>query len=675
MDIKKSGIAGTVIVAVLLSVIYAGGFFIRMEYRLFSEREYGRELPFTLESPLLFKYADMLASGYNVPDMDFTVQHPEGLDVKKDLSTEGGFIPAAIYRCFGSAAPFSRFIRIFFPAFYCLGIFGIFTAAKNLFGGDESGLAAAAVNSFSLMSVVRSSGVEFSGENFALPFICLHLGLVCAYIRNPSLLYAGLSAVALAAAQVFWDMSQIYLSIWLIIAVTYLFAGKDIGKYKPIVLFSVVAVFYAGIVSPYLRAHGFLCSLPMLGFYLLGFFMLLTGQIKFLAKKQVLVIIWFGLCVFSGLVSLYGSDYGSIYSNFISLFFEKIKYANQIPSDPSRLSWDVRVLWTPALDSVGFRGVLEYFGVTGFVFLLGFCRLIYHVFKNRFMDLLFLIPFVLISFAMFVLFRRMYVFLIIPVSVICGSLTAGLTGRYARTLVLSCLLLLAATEASRVYACRSRWARDIDYAAYEDIMMWADNATPEGSVILANFTVCPGLNYYGGRKVIFHPKFENPALRKKIFDYGEALFSENESGFSVFCDRYSVDYYVFTRGTYSTRGPYSMRYIWNVPEERPRCAARKFESYDTVPFRFVPVYDNGVYKAFYYVNGKKMEAVEKYTDEGIRFLNSGDKNSAENSFKKALDIYPLYKPASFHLGRLYMQKGKIDEALELIKNSKEILFK
>ncbi len=673
MDKNKSGIR-TVIIIVLLAVIYFAGVFLRLEYRLFSESKYGRELPFTLESPLLFKYADMLASGCDIPDTDFSVQYPEGLNVKKDLSTGGDFIPAAVYRCFKPDILFQRFIRIFFPVFYCLGIFGIFFAAKNLLGNSESGLLASAVYAFSLMSVIRSSGVEFSRENFALPFICVHLGLVSAYINKPSALYALISAAALAAAHVFWDMTQLYLSIWVIIATGYLFRGKDTDKYKPVILFSAIAVFYAGISSPYLRSHGFLCSFPMVGLYLLGFFVMLSGKIKFLAKKQLLVIIWIGLYVISSVVSLYSSDYGSIYSNFISLFFEKIKYANQIPSDPSQLTWDVRILWTPALDSVGFRGALKYFGVTGFIFLLGFCRLTYNMFKNRLMNLLFLIPFVLMCFVMFVLFRRMYVFLIIPVSVICGCLITGSDKKYMRRLILAFFLIVSVTEASRVYACRNRWVRDINYAAYEDILMWSEKTTPEDSVILANFTICPGLNYYGKRKIIFHPKFENPVLRNKIFDYGEALFSKNESDFLMLCDRYSVDYYVFTRGTYSTKGPYSMRYIWNVGENRPECIASKFERYDVVPFGFLPVYDNGIYKAYRYINSEEMKNAEEHTSKGMYFLKSGDENSAENSFKKALSIYPLYKPAAFQLGRLYMRTGKIDEGLELIKNSKEMLF-
>ncbi|MBN2190251.1 MAG: hypothetical protein JW728_03475 [Candidatus Aureabacteria bacterium] len=671
---KRQSCIKTVIVIILLAVIYSAGVFLRLEYRMFSENEYGRELPFTLESPLLFKYADMRASGYDIPDTDFSAQYPEGLDVQKDLSTYGDFIPALAYRFFKPDIPFQRFVRMFFPVFYCLGIFGIFTAARNLSGNSESGLLAAAVYAFSLMSVIRSSGVEFSRENFALPFICIHLGLVSAYINRPSALYALISAVALAAAQVFWDMTQLYLSIWVVIATAYLFFGKDTGKYKPIILFSVITVFYAGVSSPYLMSHGFLCSLPMLGLYLLGFLAVLNGKIKFLAKKQLLVIIWISLYIISSVVSLYGSDYGSVYSNFISLFFEKIRYANQIPSDPSQLTWDARILWTPALDSVGFRGVSGYFGITGFIFLLGFCRLIYNVFKNRFMNLLFLIPFVLICLMMFVLFRRMYVFLIIPVSVICGCLIACSDKKYMRRLLLAVFLIFAATEASRVYASRSHWVRDINYAAYEDILMWSEKATPEDSVILANFTICPGFNYYGRRNIVFHPKFENPVLRKKIFDYGEALFGEDETGFSGFCDRYSIDYYVFTRGTYSTEGPYSMRYIWGVREARPGCIASKFEKYGAAPFRFVPVYDNGIYRAYRYINSGEMKSVAEYTGEGMHFLGTGDEDSAESSFKKALNIYPLYKTAAFQLGRLYMRKGKTEEGLELIRNSKEMLF-
>ena len=82
-----------------------------------------------------------------------------------------------------------------------------------------------------------------------------------------------------------------------------------------------------------------------------------------------------------------------------------------------------------------------------------------------------------------------------------------------------------------------------------------------------------------------------------------------------------------------------MRYIWGVSEARPSSAAAKFESYGEDPFRFVPLYDNGKYRAYYFVTLEQIKRVEEYIKKGKLFFNEGNAKPAEECFVNALSIY------------------------------------
>lgn len=674
-SIKTNKIIITFLVTAALVAIYCGSVWLRLEIRKYHEEQYGRELPFTLESALLFKYASMLSKGEAIPDIDKSAQYPEGLKVKERLSIGGEILPAFIYRVVKPAISFQGFMRIFFPLFYSIGIFGIYVSAKELSGTKIGGLIAAAIYAFSAASVVRSTGLEFSRENFALPFICFHLAFVSIYVRRRSVFAVIGSALTLGAAQCVWDLTQIYIVFMAVIIIGYFLINGSIGKYRAILFYNTLALVFAGLVSPYLRWHSFLSSYIMGSLYVTLILSIFQPRIKFLAKKYYLVIMWVSLYVISCFISYYGSEYGDVYSNFISLLFGKLRYFNKIPLDSSKLNWDVRVLWTPALDSVSLKSFLNYFHALLIVFFLGFAGMLLSRIRSRNPSLYLMVPMVLFFCFLCFFFRRMFVFFVIPFSVVAGFVPLLFRkNRFFRALIIVVVFFFIFFEGERCYARRNLWRRDVRYLELEDISIWARESTPEGSVVLANFTLSPVINYYAGRSIVIHPKFEDPALREKVFEYGRAIFSVEESDFIDFCDKYGVNYFIFSRGTYSTVSPYSMRYIWNVKSEVPSSAAAKFKRYGDAPYRFIPLYYNGKYRAYYFVSAGEMGLINEYMAEFDRLFREGDKASAVKMLEKVLKIYPLYKEACFRLGKLYMEDGRVREGLNLLKNAKEMLF-
>ncbi|MEA3346796.1 MAG: tetratricopeptide repeat protein, partial [Candidatus Auribacterota bacterium] len=558
---------------------------------------------------------------------------------------------------------------------YSIGVFGIYLSARELSGTKIGGLIAAAIYGFSAASVIRSTGLEFSRENFALPFICFHLAFASMYIRRQSNFAAVGSALVLGAAQYVWDLTQIYIVFMTVAIIGYFLINGSIGKYRKILFCNIAVLVFAGLVSPYLRWHAFLSSYIMMSLYVTLILSILQPRIKFLAKKYYLAIIWIGLYVISCFISYYGSAYGDVYSNFISLLFGKLKYFNQIPLDPSKLNWDIRVLWTPALDSVSLKAFLNYFHAPIIVFVLGFTGMLLSGIRSRNSSFYLMIPMVLFFCFLCFFFRRMFVFFVIPFSVVAGFVPLIFRkNRFFRALIIAVVFFFIFFEGERCYARRKMWRRDVRYLELEDISIWARKSTPEDSVVLANFTLSPVINYYAGRSIVIHPKFEDPALREKVFEYGKAIFSGEESDFAAFCDKYGVNYFIFSRGTYSTLSPYSMRYIWNVKSEVPSSAAAKFERYGDAPYRFIPLYYNGKYRAYYFVSARQMGLINEYMAESDRLLQEGDKASAIKVLEKVLEIYPLYKEACFRLGRLYIENGRVREGLNLLKNAKEMLF-
>ena len=72
------------------------------------------ELPYTLESALLFHYADEYRRTGRIPRVDPRAQVPEGLDVWRDLSLGKGIVAAWLYNGLGvRGVSFQRFVRRF----------------------------------------------------------------------------------------------------------------------------------------------------------------------------------------------------------------------------------------------------------------------------------------------------------------------------------------------------------------------------------------------------------------------------------------------------------------------------------------------------------------------------------------------------------------------------------
>lgn len=720
----RSGHPTRLIACSSLLCIYVLGVILRWGI-VASLADYHGELPFTLESAMLFQYADAYAEGGEIPGLDERAQYPEGLEVTRKLSLGKGIVAGSVFKVLGSPGSFREFLRRFDAAWFCMGIVAAFLVVREMGGGELGGLMAAAFYAVSLPSVVRSTGVEFSRENFTLPLIFLHWWLIVRGRTREKLLFSSVAAgMLLALAAATWDVTQLYILLIGVFAAFSLLFGKGghrlLRGFLPGVAFLVVA----GVTVPYLREHGFLFSWGMLVWYSLAAAFLsralCRGRAPVLPKVVFLVLLGSLIMLVIGQTA-----YPGTYSHFARLLLAKLKYFNVKPLNPAKLSYEARMLWTPALHSATSRFLGRYpisgFGVLFFVGMGPFVLLLRSLFKGNGSDsekaLLF---WLVVFFVLYVLFVRMEVFLVFFVCCLIGlgvrygsSLFRHRKRKTAALSIWSLLVMLGLLaegktlglpqEAYAYYAGKpitrlsfTRIGRVADtgspYAANRVLVKWLQENTEEDAVVLANFTLEPTIFAYARRAIVLHPKFESKGMRVKVKRYLEALFSKNEKDFHDFCVRYGANYYVLHAGVFA--GPrardwiYSNRYMVDRAERRPEYASLAMrDNPDRLQYfkKITDVARKGdpfgfFYRVFKVVSEEEIAHAARHVQAARRLLGDdpakADKKSlreAEKELLVAVDLFPGCAEAHSVLATVYLVKGERQEASRQIERCKQIL--
>jgi len=670
--------------------------------------DYHGDLAFTLESAMLFHYADVYAEGGEIPSLDKRAQYPEGLEVTRKLSIGKGIVAASVFKVLGKPGSFRGFVRRFDAAWFCIGIVAAFLLVREMGGGGLGGLMAAAFYAVSLPSVVRSTGVEFSRENFTLPLIFLHWWLMVRGRTREKLLFSSVAAgVLLALAAATWDVTQLYILLIGVFAAFSLLFGK--GDYRllrgflPGVAFLVVA----GVTVPYLREHRFLFSWGMLVWYSLAAAFLSRALSR--GRAPVLPKVVFLVLLGSLTVLVIGQTaYPGTYSHFASLFLAKLKYLNVKPLNPAKLSYEARMLWTPALHSatsrfLGRRPISDF----GVLFLLGagpLLLLLRSLFKRNVSDsekaLLF---WLVVFFVLYVLFVRMEVFLVFFMCCLIGlgvrygtDLFQRKAARTAAVIVWSLAVLAGLAAEADTYSTFRKIYRvagtGSPYAANKVLVKWFEDNTEEDAVVLANFTLEPTIFAYSRRAIVLHPKFESKRMRAKVKQYLQALFSKNEKDLHDFCVRYGANYYVLHPGVFA--GPrykdwiYSHRYMLDRAEVQPQYASLAMRDNSDRLQYFKKITDVAMkgdpfgffYRVFKVVSEEEIARAARHVRAARLLLGDdpakADKKSlrqAEKELLVAVGLFPGCAEAHSVLATVYLLRGERREASQQIERCKQIL--
>ncbi len=645
----------TLIVITLLAIV-GMSYHIRITTWKKQEAKTGHHLIFTLESALLFRYA-RLSLENNIPVHDTKIEYPDGLDSDKYFSIGGGVLFGKAYKLFikliNQDISFERFYRYGAPAYFVMiSVPMVFWIGYMFSSNAFLALIMAFWYGVCIPSVIRSTGQEFMRENFALPLIFAHVAFFLWAIKKDNLYLFFISATLLAGAWYFWDMTHLYLYVLAVFFIFQHFCWKKLFVF-------IMPILCIACINPYLRFHHAYIALPLM--YLAGlilFDMICDLKKISMGKFAVAVRALIFLCiVILSLISGYAEDY----NHFGTLFLSKLMFLNRKPLDPALLSFDVRVLWTPALHSASLTGILKYFGCIFFTGLVSIGILVrkkreIHVFEKYILCCFFLFS------ILYIFFVRIHVYTVF-FGILMVLIWNRLERRHIRVAALIVLLLISLGEYDRTLGYREYMGRDIDYKSLNSLLQWINEYTDNESPILASFDLAGPILNYTERPIIVQPKFEKRKTRDIYKDFISYLFSDSEEGFYRFSQQHKAEYFVYEKACAWNRSIYSSAYFAAVSSKRvPNTLAARFDGMTKTLHRFTPVYENSSYRVFKIVSQQETELAEVFFNKAQNYMDTGDYRTAETLYRKSIGLFPGYRKARMRLGTTLWLQGKKNEA-------------
>lgn len=668
-----------ILLAVLgLVVLFAAGLAIRRVVLEAQFEQYGRPLPFNLESALEFRYVRMLFETGHIPRLDKAIQVPEGIVVRATYTLGAEYVYAVAARLFPWSLPLDERVRWIAAAWFCLGIplmsLWLWAWTRSVWAAGIAG----AYYAVALAAVMRSTGQELQHENFALPLLIAHwvLGALAKRLseanvqrstpnaecpmpntehRTPNtafLVLSLLSALMLACAVSAWDLIQYYVILWGIVSYVRFVAGSYFQDTKACLAWwlTLLALAGAGALNPYLRAHAFAGSYVMLLAY--GVALGLGAERLFPLSRRLARLLIPLLPLIAG--ALWIQQYGETYGHFLELLWAKVRFLNHKPADPALLTFDQRILWTAPLNSATFLLTATLFPVTLLLSVLAGTIALFHTRAHPDPEINQLLGYTVISLLAFVFFIRFHVFLILGFAALLGWLGYWVSVKrsFTRWLVLVLLLAGVGVEAAHVFDNPARWGSVPVYLKEKQALCRWLRSNTNGESVLTNFGLSSFLLTYANSPIVLHPKFESPDIRDRVRAYGEALFKSNEEGFRAWMEPFGAPYYVYALGEFADIQPESqMRYCVNALNPPPSAAARLFEKRPEQGRYFRFLWGNAKYRVFRVITRADELSAGRLAAEAVQALRQGRRPDAENKATQAL----MYDPQNTNAMQVLLQ--------------------
>lgn len=629
-----------------LVLLFAIGLGVRRHVYTAQVKTVGESLPFTLESALSFRRVEQVVENGRLPDRDPDLEFPSGVVVNETDTVGDEYVYAALARIVPGRMDLQERVRWIEASWFCLGIplmaLWLWWWKRSRWGAAIAALFYAVAAS----SVIRSTGQEISHENFALPLLIGHLAFLSLATSSRRFWPAVVSAVLLAAALATWDMVQYYVLIRTIALMLLLAFGRTPTPGWCAWALQAVALGVMGAVHPYLRAHGFLLSPPVL--LVVG--MVAAAAVQRLAARGACRAAWGKPAAVLAIALLpvvtgwlVPNPYQDAYGHFGELLAAKIRFLNHKPADPATLTFDQRIMWVPALNSADWHLTVRWFPAILPLTLIAVLVFLRRSINQSDPEIIQLLSFGVVSFAAFGLFVRFHVFAAIFAAALLGLWAARQSARpvLLRVFVLMLLMAGVVVEAAQVlYKPAERWGRFVYYRELKELCSWLRRyASPEP--VLANFGVSAAALEYGKCPILLHPKFESPGIRNRVREFGEHLFKGSEKSFRQWAEQQGAQYYIHGVGEFSTIAPeLQMRYFVNAMDPSPRSAARLFESAPESMTEFQFLWGNRKYRVYKIRTARDASVVARLNREAAEALERGDLDRAEDRAVGVLMMRP-----------------------------------
>ncbi|MBR2364941.1 MAG: hypothetical protein IKA79_07055, partial [Lentisphaeria bacterium] len=471
-----------------------------------------------------------------------------------------------------------------------------------------------------ISAIARSTGQDIIRGNFAMPFITgtiLLLLSVCKREKNWKYILLFISSFCALA---FWDLSLGLFSFFTLFEIAKLILTGEVkpSRLKAWVVISCAVILNAVLV-PFNQTYLMIMS-PLVTVLLptLISSAFLTVKFKPAAGKRVL----FTLLILCSLYAFWhgvikSPEYLSAYSHFSELTKAKIRFNNVKPQDPALLSYDARMLWTPAMHSADWKILRTMFpalalftgtnaakgGMKVFSELLAlplalgtyfFLLLFLPLFsrgarrlKRRLPQMLFFHTSAIIFFAGFIYVVRYHEFVIIFLAVSLTMLLRDasflLRMKYNEIRLLpekkkTAMIFYAAAKKLPAFAAiaililetlvsllgNRVYSSDVHLRQTAALIQWFRLENMAGKCVITDFTVGPMLLCYAKCSIAMQPQFGLERIRKPTEEYLRHLYHGTEKDLAKFCNDLKADYLIHNAGYLGELHIYSERYIANA---------------------------------------------------------------------------------------------------------------
>ena len=567
-----------------------------------------------------------------------------------------------------------------------------------------------------ISAIARSTGQDMIRGNFALPIISGFLLLLYScYTRGARWMYALLFLAAFTAFST-WDLCLGFFSALTCFELgRWLFGGRVSRRRRNAWLVIASAVVLSSLLVPFNQTYQTIMSPLVVVLLPLALFIMFGRQDRHrVFWKRLLMLVLPGICLW--LIwnfAVKTPHYVSHYSHFSDLTAAKLKFNNVKPPNPDKLTYDARMMWTPAMHSADWEILITYFPSIG---VLTGARFIFRKLNNLiiytpfswllFYLLLLAAPFSLIPAGMvkrnlprslfpftftvvftvgFIYIVRYHEFLILFLALalplllddwfralkISRKATPASDVRHRRglkvfkaVLVCSCVLLIVLESVISLCG-RRNYSRDVRLRETAGLIAWFRQENPAGKGVITDFGLGPMLKCYAGMGIALQPQFGLARIRKPVQIYLNLLYHGNERQLAEFCSGLNADFLVYNHGCVGPLHIYSDRYIAGARKIKPDSPANLMRYRPDVLrwfYRIDPPREyrsiNGVYSVFRVIRPLDRLKAVTLCQEAARLYKTGRRTTAMRMISSAF----LLDPASEQIRTQYFSMtGHIPE--------------
>ncbi len=653
------------------------------------------------ESAFHFRHARMVAEGKAIPEIDVDIQYPEGLNIRRYITTLPDRVSGSLYRLLSPAIPLHVFLIYFVSIFSTLSVVAVFLAGRLLWRSNWAGFVSALFYCVTPASLARTTIGSLLREDFALPFIFLSFVCFVYTLREDRPIVALLGSLLLAIALASWHLTQFYLLIFVVgFVILFFLQKKHLFPRLGFTIFTAVTAAGA-LMLPVLRAKLFVFSFPLMLSYAMLIPLWLPDRLTTNGFKRRL---WAALAIIFFLAAaLIVQKYAASHSHVWSLILAKLRFFTKVPQDPTLLPFEARVFWAAGFVTSTPKDVLVLLSSTGLFGVIALFQLILRIFQNRNRrEEIILVYFALSFLLLFFIIYRLHVFAVFFLSLSVGyfvTLKAGKTKIYAYFIMVACIALT-------VYSLRfvSDGASRPLQQSKNHLIRYIKANSAQNEAVLSSIQFGPDIAAYAQHPVILHSSFESKQIRDKVKQVYTSLYGSERDFYEV-CKQYNASLFVYEAGMAIKSIPGTVRYFAANTSLAKNSAAALFQFAPEKLKYFGLVYQNGYYRIFRVGEKTSTQKVQglpysplndlsifcdphqlgENIDESIiaegleklrrpetfkmlakRFRSQGYLNLAILQYQRALSLDPKDTNTVLDLGEVLYQSGEKEKGLHAI---------